>query len=294
MKRLVFALCAVSSTAVFAADEVETVANAGPQSASPISMTPVSRYTLPANAIYDNGPLVSSDGVGTGVGGADESILQGDLTPAMTTLGFGHQLSATRRIADDFTVTQAGWQIDQVHFFAYQTNATASTITAVNLRIWDGVPGAAGSNVVWGDTTTNVMTATAFSGILRVTNTTTGTSNARQIAVSTVDVGVTLAPGTYWFDWQSDGSAASGPWAPPITIKGQPDTGNGLASGDNGSTWSAANDSGSSTQQGFPFVILGSINAAAPEVVPSMNQWGIMALLLLVGFASYRFIGRKA
>lgn len=291
MKRLVFALCAVSSTAVFAANEAETVANAGPQSASPISMAPVSRYTLPANAIYDNGPLVSSDGVGTGVGGADESILQGDLTPAMTTLGAGHQVSAGNRVADDFTVTQNGWQIDQVHFFAYQTNATASTITAVNLQIWDGVPGAAGSNVVWGDTTTNVMTATAFSGILRVTNTTTGTSNARQIAVSTVDVGVTLAPGTYWFDWQSDGSAASGPWAPPITIKGQNTTGNAMQYT---SAWAALNDGGSNTPQGLPFVILGSINAAAPEVVPSMNQWGIMALLLLVGFVSYRFIGRKA
>lgn len=289
MKRLVFALCAVSSTAVFAANEVETVANAGSPSASSTPMATVSRYTLPANAIYDNGPLVSSDGVGTGVGGADESIVQGDL--GMTLLGAGHQVSAGNRVADDFTVTQNGWQIDQVHFFAYQTNATASTITAVNLQIWDGVPGATGSNVVWGDTTTNVMTATEFSGILRVTNATTGTSSARQIAVSTVDVGVTLAPGTYWFDWQSDGSTTSGPWAPPITIKGQTTTGNAIQYT---SAWAALNDGGSNTQQGLPFVILGSINAAAPEVVPSMNQWGIMALLLLVGFVSYRFIGRKA
>lgn len=35
--------------------------------------------------LYDNGPLVNSPG--TGVGGLDESVLQGNL--GMTTLGFG-------------------------------------------------------------------------------------------------------------------------------------------------------------------------------------------------------------
>lgn len=290
MKRLIFALCAVSSTVAFATESEENINNGGSISATPIAMPSVSRYTAPANAIYNNGPLVSSDGVGTGVGGADESILQGDL--GMNSLGAGHQVSANNRIADDFTVDQAGWQIDQVHFFAYQTGATASTITAVNLRIWDGVPGAAGSNVVWGDTTTNVMSATAFSDILRVSNTTTGNSNLRQIAVSTVNVGITLSPGTYWFDWQSDGSAASGPWAPPITIKGQTTTGNALQSNDNGSTWNAVNDSGTNTPQGFPFVILGNVNRIPPPMVPSMNWFGVLTLLLIVGFVSRRFISR--
>ena len=53
-----------------------------------------------------------------------------------------------------------GWFIQTITFFAYQTGSTTtSTMTGVNLQIWDGPPDNPGSAVVWGDTTTNVMTA---------------------------------------------------------------------------------------------------------------------------------------
>jgi uncharacterized repeat protein (TIGR01451 family) len=204
------------------------------------------------NVLYDNGPLVNSPG--TGAGGADESMLQGGL--GMTIIGFGHQVSANNRVADDFTipVTSGGWLIDAVVFYAYQTGSTlSSTMTAVNLQIWDGRPGDVGSNIIFGDTTTNRLTGTTWSGSYRVTDTTSGNSQ-RPIMASSANVGgLFLPPGTYWLDWQTDGSLASGPWAPAVTINGQTTTGNGRQS--LAGTWGDLTDVG---PQGLPFIIQGS------------------------------------
>ncbi len=211
------------------------------------------------NVLYDNGPLVNSPG--TGVGGADESVLQ-TVSLSMDTLGFGHQVVNGNRMADDFTVPPGGnWTIDEIVFYAYQTGSPiTSTITQVNLRIWDGEPGNGGS-VIWGDTSTNVMVSTTWSGIYRVTETTTGVAVDRPIMASTANVGgLSLPPGTYWLDWQAGGALGSGPWAPPVTVNGQATTGNGLQSlTDNGVTWAPALDSGTGTpRQGLPFLIMGS------------------------------------
>ena len=97
-----------------------------------------SAFAAQAAVLYDNGPLVTHPG--GGAGGADASALQTAL--GMTTYGFGHQVTANNRVADDFTVPAGGWSIDDIVFFAYQTGSgQTSTITSVNYRIWDGVPG---------------------------------------------------------------------------------------------------------------------------------------------------------
>ncbi len=199
-----------------------------------------------------NGPFINSPN--TGVGGADESVLQ-TVSLSMTTLGFGHQVSAGNRIADDFTIT-ASADIDSIIFFAYQSSApTTSTITAVNYRIWDGPPDNPASNVVFGDTLTNRLIHTEWTGVYRVSETTSGTATNRPIMKNTVSAGTTLPVGTYWLDWQSDGSVSySGPWAPPITINGENTTGNGMQYT---GAWAPVLDTGSGTQQGFPFWIYG-------------------------------------
>lgn len=207
--------------------------------------------------LFDNGPLSSSSG--TGVGGADESVLE-NVTLGMTTLGQGHQVAFANRIADDFTIDNPnGWTIDEIVFYAYQTGSpTTSTITGLNLRIWDSIPGL--GSIVWGDTTTNILTNTEWSGVYRVTEPDAGISAARPIMANTANLGgVTLPPGTYWLDWQTDGSLASGPWAPPIVITGQTTTGNGLQRLSNsGGVYNDAVDGGTGAQMGFPFQIIGS------------------------------------
>ncbi|MBZ0179325.1 MAG: hypothetical protein K8F36_08540, partial [Melioribacteraceae bacterium] len=211
-------------------------------------------YTPKLLELYNNGPVANS--IGTGAGGADESILE-SVTLGMNTLGFGHQFTLGNSMADDFTVPGGQtWTVDEVIFFAYQTNSTTtSTMTGAYFQIWDGDPSLGGASVIYGDLVTNVMTDTYFSNVYRVSETTLGATN-RPIMEVVCDGGFVLGPGTYWIEWTVDGSLASGPWAPPIAILGQATTGNALQN--IAGTWGPAQDSGTLTQQGLPFIFIAS------------------------------------
>lgn len=214
-----------------------------------------------AQVLYDNGPYYNS--TGTGASGANESVLY-TTTFAMGTIGFGNQQTAFNRVADDFMITDCAWRIDSVVFFGYQTNSPiTSTFTSVNFRIWDSIPDVVGANVVYGDTTTNRMIRSTWSGAYRITETTTGNA-ARPIMRNVCSAGgVILTGGTYWFDWSSAGSLASGPWAPPRTPVQVAITGNGRQR--TGNIWNNAVDGGTNTPaQGFPFIVYGTVlNATA-------------------------------
>jgi hypothetical protein len=208
---------------------------------------------LAQQTLYDNGPLITHPG--DGAGGADASVL--DTAAGMVVHGFGHQLTAGLRVADDFTVTApGGWQIDQIVFYAFQIGAPTdpSTITAVNYQIWNGPPNVPGSSVVFGDTTTNRLVSSVWSNIYRVSDS-DKLITSMPVMANTVSAGVHLPQGTYWLDWQSNGSLASGPWVPPITISGQTTTGDALQFF---VVWASTVDFGTSTPQGLPFLIKGS------------------------------------
>ncbi len=172
-------------------------------------------------------------------------------------MGFAHQVAFNNRVADEFEVTGSGWRLDTVTFFAYQTDSsTTSPITAVNVRLWDGPPSDPASNIIFGDDSTNRMISTGWSNIYRVTESGSGSTTNRPIMASVVDMeGLFLPAGTYWLDWQADGSLASGPWAPPISINGEDTTGNGLVFFQG--AWQPLVDTVAATPQGLPFVIEG-------------------------------------
>ncbi|MEW5985099.1 MAG: S8 family serine peptidase [Chloroflexota bacterium] len=226
-----------------------------------VNLIPEPTAASPQVVLYDNGPLINC--AGCGVGGADESIVQTSL--GLTIYGFGHQFSVGYRIADEFTITDpGGWQIDQITYYAYQTfSGNNSTITGVYYQIWDGSPDDPGSSVVFGDTTTNRLTSTGWSNIYRVNEAGSGTNTDRPVMADVASAGATLGPGTYWLDWMTAGSLSSGPWAPPITINGQTTTGNALQFT---GAWAPALDSGTGTQQGFPFLIEGSVQGGGGEL----------------------------
>ena len=207
-----------------------------------------------ASLLYEGGPFVT--GIGDGPGGADSSLLQ-NASLGMTTLGAAAMESGGGphfRMADQFTAV-APWQVDQAVFYAYQTGSPiTSTLTGVNFRIWDGVPGAPGSNVVFGDTTTNRFDSTGWTNVYRYSETTVNTT--RPIMYVAGNAGVDLPPGDYWLDWQLAGSLASGPWQPPVTIIGETTTGNALQLTTDG--WTNFVDGGTVTPQGLPFQIWGT------------------------------------
>lgn len=222
-----------------------------------------SAVLLPAQVLFDNGPVANS--TGTGFGGSDESVLL-TTTFGMGTIGFGHQLTFNNRVADDFTVVDS-WQIDSIVFFAYQTGSTTtSTMTEVNFMIWDGIPDAMGSSIVYGDTTTNQLSTTRFSNVYRVTETTIG-NDTRPIMRNVCHTpGLNLTDGTYWIDWQTGGSLASGPWAPSRVPTGQSITGNARQA--IAGAWSNAIDGGTGAPpQGFPFIIYGTGAALPIELI---------------------------
>src|SRR5690606_25135107 len=156
--------------------------------------------SLAPGLIYDNGPIINVP--------PDRSRLQ-NTALGMNIIGFGAQLTANNRMADDVTLTE-DYDITEFHFYTYQTGSTTtSTITGITLRIWDGVPGLAGSNIIWGDATTNVMASTTWSNVYRDTETANAT-NRPIMEVIVEPVGLTLTAGTYWLDWNYSGSLASG------------------------------------------------------------------------------------
>ena len=229
----------------------EEVGSAGAGSSNP---APLSDFEWPEAVLWDNGPLVTHPG--GGAGGADESRLQNS-SLLMTTLGFGHQVLNNNWVADDFVVSDAaGWTVDAATFFAYQTGSTTtSTMTNVNWILYDGDPSGGGMMLTSG----SGLQTSVWSNIYRATETSIGATD-RPIMATTVDMGGLFLPaGTYWLAWQTDGTLGSGPWAPPITITGQSTTGNGLQSLGGTASFAAANDGGTLTQQGFPFILEGSV-----------------------------------
>ncbi|HEX9951499.1 MAG TPA: hypothetical protein VGB53_06995, partial [Rubricoccaceae bacterium] len=175
--------------------------------------------------LYDNGTIVT--GVGNGAGGANTSALQS--ASGQTSYGAGHNNAAAVFVADDFTVPAGGWTITDFDFFSYQTggNATTTTITGVFVQIWNGPPGVAGSTVIFGDRTTNRLASSTFANIYRILDTDPpATTTNRPVWRNKATVNTTLPAGTYWVEWSSTGSLASGPWVPPLTAVGTPPAGN--------------------------------------------------------------------
>jgi hypothetical protein len=209
----------------------------------------------PDALLYDNGPLITHPGGCTGTY-VDASRLQGSL--GMTTYGVGNQIATPNYVADDFTVPAAGWHIDTITFYGYQTGATTPTINDVRVQIWNNAPNAGGS-IVWGDLTTNRLAGSATIGTWQRDWDSGTCANNRLVQVIVATINTNLAAGTYWVQWAVGGTGASGPWAPPITIIGQTTTGNALQYTTSSGAWAAANDTGSATQQGFPFTIDGTV-----------------------------------
>ncbi|MCF8365788.1 MAG: DUF4394 domain-containing protein, partial [Bacteroidales bacterium] len=203
------------------------------------------------SVLYDNGPLVTAEGVGSN--GSDYSELQ-DASLGMGTYGAGFQVSAGNSLADDFVVTGT-WDITSFTFFGYQTGSgPPSTLNDVRVQVYDASP-MNGGNVIWGDFSTNVMVSTEWTNAWRVLE--SGPTENRPIMNIVADAsGLTLSDGTYWVEFQVGGTGASGPWCPAVTIVGEATTGNALQQTSTG--WAALVDGGTLTPQGAPFIIEGT------------------------------------
>jgi hypothetical protein len=191
-----------------------------------------------------------------------------------TLLGAGAQASIPNIVADDFSVTGAGWNVESLTFYGYQSFAgSAFTFTGAT---W---------SVISGDVNTGTVVA---SGTASVTNgglvgyrvsPTTLTNTDRAIFAVQADVAdFTLAPGNYWLRWGLTGTLASGPWQPP-TADGA--VGNAAQSLGN-AAFATLVDAGDGLGVELPFTIQGS-------VVPEPSTYA----MLLAGAAAVLSITRR-
>jgi hypothetical protein len=246
--------------------------------------------------LFDNGPLATGTTTQNGVAapaGSQWSEVQNDFgvtTQANTSAG--STVTGAFRLADDFNVPVGEtWTINSVIVHGYQTGFTGTTspFTGGTLRIWNGRPGDPGSTIVFGDTTTNRLTASTDSGIFRVFNTVVGAGanpptapgTTRRIWQNTLAVSpaLVLTAGNYWIDFALSGPATA--FAPTVTIPGTR-TVPGFNARQFNATWVEANDTGQAptgqptpyiARQDFPFKLTGSATGVAPVPRSRTNDY---------------------
>jgi hypothetical protein len=253
-----FSLAVFALTTQMTAQQAEVTSdyNQNPAPGNTEIINPGIYYQVSGGVLYSNGPYFNV--AGGGFGGADLSMLE-TVTLGMNTFGAGVQASSGNRMADDWAVTETV-EVTSIDFYAYQTGSTtASTFTGVTLVVWDGDPSDPASNMIYGDNAISAMINTEWSGAYRASET-DQQGNTRPIMRNTVETpGLVLTPGTYWFDWDADGSLGSGPWAPPIAILGQANTGNATQYLGASGVWQVWQDSGNGDPQGVPFDVTGTV-----------------------------------
>ncbi|UQA58910.1 DUF4215 domain-containing protein [Polyangium aurulentum] len=188
------------------------------------------------------------------------------------------------RLADDFKVPPGEvWTVQSIDFYAYKTGAAASPspFTAYTLRLWNGAPNDPASQVLQGDTTTNVLTSSTDTAIYRIFNSkypapgsATGTTRKIWRNTVTLPAPAVLEAGTYWVDWASKDSANGGHFAPTVTVvdsRGLPGW-NALQQNVASSVWAVVEDLGApetapNVPQDFPFRVHGERSAMCGDGV---------------------------
>jgi len=137
-----------------------------------------------------------------------------------TTLGSAGSLSAGYTLADDFTVPAGpSWNVSKITVFAYQTGYAGSTspFNDLRLQIFDTDPSVGTPTPVFGNLTTNRLSNSVTASMYRAA---AAGGTTRQIWKLEANIAITLAPGTYWIEWQQGTSTAGGNFTPLGTVVG--------------------------------------------------------------------------
>ncbi|MCZ8126657.1 MAG: PEP-CTERM sorting domain-containing protein [Microcystis sp. LE19-114.1B] len=237
--------------------------------------------SLPAQAttLFSQTNIVTNPGAG--FNGSDVSQASATVTSA------GQTATGDFRLAQSFTISDAGlWAIDKVSVMGYMTSTygfpPASPFTGISVNIWDNAPGLAGSNIL--GSSTNLL-STNWTGVYRTAN---GVLNNAQrpvmnIAANFSGSGLTLAPGTYWADYQLTGLSPTGgttAFTPFLmtTSGGNPVTVNGNARQLVSGSWITTSSGNPAQGVSFPLTVTGQ-KVPEPSAVLGLGLLGLGALV---------------
>lgn len=209
-------------------------------------LAPWSEATI-AQVLRDNGPLLTTPG--NGPGGTDTSAVQTGAN--QTTTGYTAAAPSGTRVADDFVVPASGWLVTGIRLFAFQTDASPTDlgVSGVSLQIRDAAPGQPGSDVVFSYAGAATV---SFSNLYRVVGARVADDRRPIARISLDGLSIALPPGTYWLDWQVQGTRATGPYVPPVTFAGQAGSGNAMQF--RGGSWAPIS---AGAGEELPFILLG-------------------------------------
>lgn len=220
--------------------------------------------TAVGQSFYTNGGFITgtttSNGTTTSPAGYSWSELQSVGSVTNTNLGFGaifnNAATTNLRIADDFTVTST-MNVTAIDFFCYQTGYAGTTppIDQMRVQIWNGDPSLGTSTVVAGNMTTNIYNATASgeASVYRIGNNSPGTT--RKVWRVSGNLTATLAPGTYWVEFQVHATNDGSIFFPAVTIPGSLSLASWNSKQYSGTAWAGIVDAGSSLPMDMPFII---------------------------------------
>ena len=222
-----------------------------------IAPVPIAKQT--SEVLFDQAQFVTDEGVMPN--NADASNLQqGQVTfGGYANWADGH--GDFYLVADDFDL-QGNSTINEIEVYGYQVGSgLESTFDGLYMQIWQGNPNGAG-HPVWGDMAINLMTSTAFTNCYR-TQYLEGTERPI-MSITASNLNIELEAGHYWLVWGLTGdSQLNGPYAQPVAIAGQTNTGNAMQKASDG--WLALTDSQCHDPYGLAMKISGVNHGGGPQ-----------------------------
>ncbi len=205
----------------------------------------------------------------------------------------GSTVTGAFRLADDFTVTGAGWNVTGFRTYAYQTGTLTSPFSGGTMNVWNGTPGVGsivGTATYGGASSTIVWDASGASGIVNrifCTNSPapgTAPGTTRRVHEITWNMSQTLVAGTYWIDWGVVATNLGTAFGPTTTHQDSRGPAGANALQLNG-TWVPIFDAGNPATepdvfQDLPFIVRGT---AVPEP----------ATMVALGLGAVAFIRRR-
>jgi len=193
--------------------------------------------------------------------------------------GWNMNRATSQWSADVFSIPpDSTWKFDTVIVYGVQKNSgTVSTFLNCNLQIYDGTPGLGGS-VIWGDTSTNVLSSAGFTGIYKVDTLTShegllNTANPIMYLKLYLSPAPVLSSGTYWLAWSAAGSGSGEIFTPDKVLPGRINPSGQMGRGQYNGIWQY--DTDSSNTAGFNKIVKASAGLAS---VPNITNNPLITL----------------